>query len=282
MLKIIKADQRGDSFVKAVIFGPSGSGKTTQARTLPEDETIFMDLEAGTLALGDWGKDSIVSVRDLAKQFKAHPWEIARALAVFIGGHDPSDAAGAYSLGAYQGICEMFGDPAGLAKYKNLFVDSITVASRECFKWCQTQPDAFSEKTGKPDTRGAYGLLKREMMRWITHLQHTPKNIIMVGILNTVMDDLKRVTHTPQIEGAGTAQELPGVFDEVLTLNTFKAEDGSDYRAFCTHQVNPWSYPAKDRSGTLALLEPPNLNALLTKIKTGKRIDTLVTTTQPL
>jgi hypothetical protein len=30
-----------------------------------------------------------------------------------------------------------------------------------------------SEKTGKPDVRGAYGLHGREMIGWLTHLQHT-------------------------------------------------------------------------------------------------------------
>ncbi|MEI7774513.1 MAG: hypothetical protein WCK17_07025, partial [Verrucomicrobiota bacterium] len=40
------------------------------------------------------------------------------------------------------------------------------------------QPDAFSEKTGKPDIRGAYGLHGREMIAWLVHLQHTrAKNI---------------------------------------------------------------------------------------------------------
>ena len=50
-----------------------------------------------------------------------------------------------------------------------------------------------------------------------------------------------------------------------MTLAEIKAEDGSAYRAFVTHTVNPYGYPAKDRSGRLDLLEPPDLSALIAK-----------------
>jgi hypothetical protein len=39
----------------------------------------------------------------------------------------------------------------------------------------------------------------------------------------------------------------------------------SSYRAFVTHTLNPYGYPAKDRSGQLDLQEPPNLRALIDK-----------------
>lgn len=53
--------------------------------------------------------------------------------------------------------------------------------------------------------------------------------------------------------------------DEVVTLAEIKAEDGSSYRAFVTQTVNPFGFPAKDRSGRLDLLEPPHLGALIAK-----------------
>lgn len=276
MLKIIKADERmkrTNDCVKAVIFGPAGVGKTYQARTLDPKSTLFVDLEAGTLALGkDW-KGDVLDIRSTANDMGAHPWELARAIALWLGGPDPADQ-GAYSRASYEDVCKAFGDPAGHAQYTTLFVDSITVASRMCFQWCQLQPEAFSDKTGKPDTRGAYGLLGREMIRWVTQLQHTPKNVILVGILEQQEDELKRKHWEPQIEGAKTGRELPGIFDLVMTLQNFEAEDKTQYRAFITQQQNPWGYPAKDRSGTLELQEPANLGKVLEKIRAGKRIDT--------
>jgi len=282
MLKFTKADDRKKAAkdkVTMVIFGPAGAGKTTQARTLDPKKTLFIDFEAGTLALGkDWAKDNVFDVRGVAGTVGCHPWELARAAALYIGGPDPSDATGSYSKAMYDQVCGMFGDPKELDQYDTVFVDSITVAARECFKWSQVQPEAMSERTGKPDMRGAYGLLGREMMRWITHLQHCSKSIIMVGILDRQEDELKRVMWEPQIDGSKTGRELPGVFDEVLTLSNLKAEDGTLYRAFVCREQNPYGFPAKDRSGCLDMVEEPNLAKVLAKIRAGKRVDNLVTT----
>jgi hypothetical protein len=282
MIKIIKADDRLKAVPKIniALFGPSGSGKTTQARTLDPKTTLFVDLEAGTLAVQDWAGD-VIDVRATAQEYGKYPWEIARALALYIGGHDPSDATGAYSKPVYDAVTKAF-SAIDLDKYQTIFIDSITVASRECFKWAQVQPEAMSEKTGKPDTRGAYGMLGREMIRWLTHLQHCPKSIIVVGILDQEVDELKRVSWTPQVEGSKTGRELPGIFDQVVTLNNFKTEDGTMYRAFCCQQQNPWGYPAKDRSGRLEILEAPDLGKLIKKIREGKRIDTSIVTTLPV
>lgn len=282
MIRIIKASERlkASPKINIALFGPSGVGKTTLARTLDPDTTLFVDLEAGTLAIQDWAGD-VIDLRAVSQEIGAHPWEMARALSLFIGGQDPSDADGDYSKATYDQVSALVGEHINLAKYKTVFVDSITVASRECFKWSEKSPQAVSEKTGKPDTRGAYGILKKQMIRWLTHLQHAPMSVVVVGILNREEDDLKRVTWSPQVEGAATARELPGIFDEVITLQNMKADDGSMYRALVCHQQNPWGYPAKDRSGCLEMIEPPDLGALMAKIRAGKRLDTVINTSLP-
>ena len=88
---------------------------------------------------------------------------------------------------------------------------------------------------------------------------------MFVAILDERVDDFNRKVFVAQIEGAKTAAELPGIVDEVVTLAEMKAEDGSSYRAFVTQTMNPYGYPAKDRSGQLDLLEPPDLRALIEK-----------------
>lgn len=280
MIKIIKADERiaANTKINIALFGPSGVGKTTQARTLDPETTLFLDLEAGTLAIQDWNGD-VIDIRKTAQGMNAHPWEIARALACLVSGPDPTDADGPYSRTAHEAYVKALGaDASMLDKYKTVFVDSITVASRLAFQWAQKQPEAISEKTGKPDTRGAYGLLGREMIRWLTNLQHCPKDIILVGILDSEQDDLKRWVHTPQVEGSKTGRELPGIFDQVVTLTTLQTDEGKSYRAFVCQQQNNWSYPAKDRSGRLEMIEPPDLGGLITKIRTGKRLDSALNT----
>jgi hypothetical protein len=137
-----------------------------------------------------------------------------------------------------------------------------------CFQWCKGQPQAFSERSGKPDMRGAYGLHGQEMIAWLTHLQHTRnKNIWFVGILDERIDDYNRKVFSPQIDGSKTGLELPGIVDQVIAMAELKDEDGNPFRAFINHTLNQWGYPAKDRSGRLDAIEEPHLGRLMAKIK---------------
>jgi len=266
-LPIITADQRLAEVrgVKAAIFGRSGEGKTTLLRTLRAGTTLFFDLEAGDLAVEGLAIDTI----------RPRTWRECRDFAVFIGGANPSLREDQpYSPAHFKAVCEKFGNPSALDRYDTIFVDSITVAGRLCFQWCKGQPEALSEKTGKPDVRGAYGLHGREMIAWLTHLQHTrAKNVIFVGILDEKLDDFNRKVFVPQIDGAKTGLELPGIVDEVLTLTSLPDDKGLPQRVFVCQTQNPWGYPAKDRSGRLAMLEPAHLGQLIEKIRQPLPID---------
>lgn len=266
-LPIITADERLAEVrgVKAAIFGPPGIGKTTLLRTLNSTTSLFFDLEAGDLAIEGLAIDTI----------RPRTWRECRDFAVFIGGPNPALRKDQpYSEDHYQAICQKYGDPKVLEKYDTVFIDSITVAGRLCFQWCKGQPEAHSDKTGKPDVRGAYGLHGREMIAWLTHLQHTrAKNVIFVGILDEKFDDFNRKVFVPQIDGSKTGLELPGIVDEVLTLTSLSDDNGVPQRVFVCHTQNSWGYPAKDRSGRLDLLEPPHLGRLIEKIRQPLPID---------
>lgn len=268
MLPIISVDERlkQKRGVKIVMLGVSGIGKTSQLKTLPEQTTLFVDLEAGDLAVRDWKGDTI----------RPKTWPEFRDLVVFLAGPNPALPAEApYSQAHFAHVCEQYGDPAQLAKYDCYFVDSITVLARLALIWAKSQPQAISERTGKPDMRGAYGLLGTEMLSALTHLQHARgKHVVFVTILDERMDDFNRKVFVPQIDGSKTAAELPGIVDEVVTLAEIKTEDGEPYRAFVTHTLNPYGYPAKDRSGQLEMLEAPNLLALINKCAAATQSNT--------
>jgi hypothetical protein len=259
MLPIISAAERLKErhSAKVGLIGMPGVGKTSQLKFLPPASTLFVDLEAGDLSVKDWPGDTV----------RPRTWAEFRDLVVFLAGPMPTATSDqAFSEAHYLHVCDKYGNPAQLAKYEFYFVDSLTVLSRLCFAWCKTQPQAFSEKNGKPDNRGAYGLLGQEMITALTHLQHVrDKHVIYVAILEEKTDDFNRRYYQLQLEGSKTALELPGVLDEVVTLAILKADDGTPYRGFVTRADNPYGYPSKDRSGRLDAIEEPDLGKLIQK-----------------
>jgi hypothetical protein len=274
-LRIISATERlqeAQGKTTMALFGPSGGGKTTLVKTLPAEETVCLDLEAGLKSVQDWTGDSL-PIRRFAD---------ALDIACLIGGANPaaqpdehfSEAHHAHLRAQYPDLAQR------LDAKRIVFVDSITDLTRHAMAWAKARPEALSERTGRPDIRGAYGLLAREVIGLLKHLQHAPgRTVIFVGILERVTDDMNRTVWQPQMEGGKAARELPGIVDQVMTLGLFSSEPGPDgtttwrhdpdkgsVRRLVCRSGNPWGLPAKDRSGRLDLTEPPDLGALLAKI----------------
>lgn len=274
-LHIVTADERlaeANAKTTMAIFGPPGVGKTSLLQTLIASTTLCVDLEAGLKSVQDWTGDSI----------PIRSWLDAVDITCLIGGVDPAaDQSGFFSEGHYQHVAAMYPDLVQLIAPKRIiFVDSITELTRQCMAWAKTRPEAYSEKTAKPDVRGAYGLLAREVIALLKHLQHAPgKTVIFVGVLERVVDEFNREHWQPQMEGGKAARELPAIVDQLITMTLFDPDGlgwrhepskGQVRRLVC-RSGNPYARPAKDRSGRLDVTEPPDLGALLAKInRTGR------------
>jgi hypothetical protein len=247
------------SRVTILLHGPTGVGKTSLLRTLDPTTTLSVDVEAGNLSVQDLAIDTI----------RPRTWPECRDLAVWLAGANPAvPADAAYGEKHLDEAIDKFDMPEGPTKYRTVDLDSITAIGRLCFDWSQRQPEAFSERSGKRDLRGAYGLHAREMCAWLLHLQQARAlNIVFIGILETVVDDFNRTEHRLQMEGGRTSRELPAIVDEIITMQMIKFDgDNTPTRAFVCNQPNPWNYPAKDRSGRLEQIEEPNLGKLIDKI----------------
>ncbi len=273
-VRIVTADERlsaQNNKTSLAIFGPPGAGKTSLLKTLPPDQTVCLDLEAGMKSVQDWPGSSI-PIRSFVD---------FRDLAVLIGGADPAaDPNAWYSAQHLQHARSVYsgtGIEEFLASKSIIFVDSITDLTRQVMVYARQQPEAFSERTGKPDVRGAYGLLGREVIHALKHLQHAAgKTVIFVGVLEKVTDEFNVTTWQPQMEGSKAGRELPGIVDQVMSLHLFSRdadggyvldEKASERRLVC-RAGNAFGLPAKDRSGRLDMTEPPDLGALLAKINT--------------
>lgn len=275
-LRIITADERLSAAANKTtmaLFGSSGVGKTTLVKTMPHETTLCVDLEAGMKSVQDWRGDSI----------PIRCFEDAIDLACLIGGVNPAaDPNGFFSEGHYQHLAAAHPDLVRLLAGKSMvFLDSITDLTRQAMAWAKTRPEAFSDRTGKPDIRGAYGLMAGEVIGLLKHLQHAPgKSVIMVGILERVTDDLGHVSWQPQMEGGKAGRELPGIVDQMVSMALFSRdaqgalvhdpERGTERRLVC-RTANSFGLPAKDRSGRLDETEPPDLAALLRKINLAPR-----------
>jgi AAA domain len=251
-----QVEQRG---VSLLLVGPTGVGKTSQVKTLESRfaSTLLVDIEAGILPVRHLpiGSVPVKTMREFMD------------LACARGGANPAlSSSSAFSQAHYEKVTA---DPELMrfAEFDTLVVDSLTALSRLCLTHCEQLPEGLTDR-GRKDTRAIYGLHARTMLGTLNHLQHAPGlTVVLVAILERVTEAFNVATWQPQLEGAKTGRELPGIVDEVVTMTWVDFGDGKPpARAFVCTSPNPWGYPGKDRSGRLDQLEPPNLGELLKKI----------------
>jgi AAA domain len=264
-VKIISVDERlaERSGAKVLIIGPSGVGKTSLLKTVGDDllpTTLFVDIEAGDLAVADL---PVAAVRP-------RTWEDCRDFACLLGGPNPALPSSApYSQAHFDAVAAI-GDAVRLASHQILFIDSITAASRLSFTYAEQQPESFNER-GRKDLRSTYGLHGRQMISWLSQLQQARgRHVVLVAILEQVTDEFNHSEWRPQIDGSKTPRELPGIVDQLVTMQCIDFGDGAPVRAFVCRSPNPWLYPAKDRSGKLDQIEEPHLGKLIAKLTAAK------------
>lgn len=145
----------------------------------------------------------------------------------------------------------------GADQFQTICVDSITEIGEVVL--------AAAKKSVK-DPRQAYGELIEKMLEAIKNFRDLPgKNVYMAAKMERAKDELSgMMLYGPSMPGAKLGPALPYYFDEVFNLRVMQTTDGQKYRALVTQP--DMQYVAKDRSGALDPIEPPNLATIFSKI----------------
>lgn len=143
-------------------------------------------------------------------------------------------------------------------RFQTLCLDSLTEVAEVVL--------ANAKKQVK-DPRQAYGELIDKMAMVVRSFRDIPdKNVYMSAKMEPYKDEMTGIIkYGPSMPGQKLGPQLPYYFDEVFRLGVGKTQQGDLFRFL---QTQPdIQYVAKDRSGSLAAIEPPDLNAVFSKIR---------------
>lgn len=226
-----------NSGVKGLIYGDAGMGKTMLACTAPRP--LVLAVEAGMLSLRTKNIERLFGV--------GTPGITYDVPAIIIN-----------SMADLNEAFTWLTSPAGLTYFDTLYMDSLSEIAEVVLS---------SAKASYKDPRQAYGELITAMEVYIrSNIKLTGKHVFMTAKIEPVKNELTGVVnYLPMMPGSKLGPKLAYMYDEVFRLFIARSPDGSQqYRAL---QTQPdIQYIAKDRSGALAALEPPNLTHVISKI----------------
>lgn len=222
-----------------LVYGVSGIGKTSLAKSLPNNQTIILDAESGLTVLD--GTD--IDVFSLAAD--EH------------GALVPEEER----LGRLIEFQNFLRTPEARAKYKYVFIDSLTEIAQNIQRHMKSQYEGFK-------MWGEYADAMVDLIKFFRDL----------GCYNTVFtaledfvedkdDPNKPAMYMPNVVGRKAKDILLPCFDLVMRYVGVPSSDNTRIESrVLVCNPTPKSQ-AKDRSGKLAATEEPNLMRVLTKIK---------------
>lgn len=219
---------------KVLVYGISGAGKTTLASTTPH--CIILSMESGLKSISHLS----IPVIDITKDDNGIAFKTAKE-----------------KYNKFLAALQWLGLPEQKLKYRTVFIDSLTELASIIF----TMNKDAMEASGKNDgfkVWGDYATQLSKLLRALRDADHY--NVVFSCLEDCSEDDLKRKFYQPQVDGNGAKQSLLPIFDEVWRLIV----DDKGVRSILTKPKN--NMAAKSRSNALSEVEPPNLNAIFTKM----------------
>lgn len=160
-------------------------------------------------------------------------------------------------------VLEWVENSAAAKSFETIYLDSVTEIAEVVLS---------NAKVLAKDPRQAYGELIEKMTMVIKAFRDLPgRHVVMTAKQESHVDEITRVTsYGPTMPGNKMGQALPYLFDEVFRLGVAKtpAPANIEYRFLQT--APDLQYEAKDRSGSLDAVEPPDLGLIFKKILARK------------
>lgn len=148
-------------------------------------------------------------------------------------------------------------ESADATGFRWVCLDSISEIAEVCLA---------AEKKATKDPRAAYGALADQMGQLIRAFRDLPgRNVYFSCKQQRTQDQATGSTlYFPSLPGQALGQGISYFFDEVMALRVEPDTDGKPTRWLQTGR--DFTHEAKDRSGALAMFEPPHLGAIARKI----------------
>lgn len=221
--------------VKTLVYAKAGIGKTMLTATAPAP--ILISAESGLLSLRE---SNIIKV--FGKKNKDITYDIP-----VIEIRNINDLNDAYQWAITSQEAKNF---------QTLSLDSITEIGEVVLS---------AAKTNAKDPRQAYGELIEKMTLLIKSFRDISGKHVYISAKQELSKDENGVTtYGPGMPGAKLGPALPYLFDEVFHLAVGKTDSGDEYRYLRTQP--DLQFEAKDRSGSLDVIEQPNLTHIFNKI----------------
>ncbi len=224
------------SGVKVLVYGGAGMGKTVLSATLPAP--VLISAESGALSLRQSNLERMFGVGNPAICYNM-------PMIVVTNAQDLTDAY------------EWCARSAEARQFASIALDSISEIGEVVLN---------NAKRQVKDPRQAYGELIEKMETLIRLFRDLPgRNVYMAAKMEPAKDEMTgTIKYGPSMPGTKLGPKLPYFYDEVFRLGVNKTPQGEAYRFL---QTQPdLQFDAKDRSGALAAMEPPNLSAIFAKI----------------
>lgn len=161
------------------------------------------------------------------------------------------------SVAEFEAAHSWLAGSAEARQFHTVYVDSIS----EIAEIILTNAKATSK-----DPRQAYGELLERAASLVKDYRDLPnKHVVMVAKQEVHTDEVTKMTsYGPSMPGSKLSPAMPYLFDEVFRLAVGFNAQGVKYRYIQTQ--SDLQYDAKDRSGSLDAIEPPDLSHIFNKI----------------